>query len=74
MIAPLLRRGALALRCGGGVLTDISNNTPLHPSQEGNRTALRFLVTPFSFFYSLNAYEANGNEEFMLFLNRFLAI
>jgi hypothetical protein len=51
MIAPLSRGGALGLRCGGGVLTDISNNTPLHPSQEGNRTALRFLVTPFHFFF-----------------------
>jgi len=49
MRTPLSRGGALGLRCGGGVLTDISDNTPLHPSQEGNRTTRRFLVTRFIF-------------------------
>jgi hypothetical protein len=36
---PLLRGGALAKCCGGGVFANMFVNTPLHPSQEGNRTA-----------------------------------
>ena len=34
-----LERGCAGMCCGGGVLTGMVNNTPLHPSQEGNRTA-----------------------------------
>jgi len=37
MLTPLSRGGAAALRCGGGVLTDMLTDTPLPPSQEGNR-------------------------------------
>jgi len=32
-----LERGCVGLCRGGGVLTDFLDNTPLHPSQEGNR-------------------------------------
>ncbi len=44
MTAPLSRGGASGWCSGGGVLADMLNNTPLHPSQEGNRTARRFLL------------------------------
>jgi hypothetical protein len=37
MATPLPRGGALGLRCGGGVFAAMLVNTPLHPSQEGNR-------------------------------------
>ena len=33
-----LERGCARICCGGGVLADMFVNTPLHPSQEGNRT------------------------------------
>jgi hypothetical protein len=36
---PLLRGGAIGCVVAGGVLVDMPDNTPLHPSQEGNRTA-----------------------------------
>ena len=41
--APLLRGGAWEL-CGSRGVLSRYNNTPLHPSQEGNRTALRFFL------------------------------
>jgi hypothetical protein len=48
LIAPLLRGGAEGWCRGGGVLTGMLVNTPLRPSQEGNRTARRFRE-PFSY-------------------------
>jgi len=39
-----LERGCAGMRYGGGVLADIPNNTPLHPSQEGNRTVPALLI------------------------------
>jgi hypothetical protein len=68
MRTPLSRGGALGLRCGGGVLTCISNNTPLHPSQEGNRTARRFWVTHFIFSFAKHVLSRatsmqNGNNK-----------
>ena len=49
-LAPLLLRGGAKGKSDGrGVFMRLayqSRNTPLHPSQEGNRTCPRFLVFP----------------------------
>ena len=43
-LTPLHRGGAAGTCCGGGVLADLIANTPLHPSQEGIRTARCFFI------------------------------
>ena len=45
--------------CGGGVLTDMFANTPLHPSQEGNRTNPGFKMQLFQYFQSPNISKLN---------------
>ena len=35
---PHCNKGGAGKYCGRGVLANILTNTPLHPSQEGNRT------------------------------------
>ncbi len=49
-----LERGRVGICCGRGVFTDMSTNTPLHPSQEGNRTTPALNLTLFRTFQSLN--------------------
>jgi hypothetical protein len=50
----VIERGRVGTRCGRGVFTDMPTNTPLHPSQEGNRTAPALNLTLFCAFQSLN--------------------
>ena len=50
-----LERRRVGMRCGGGVLVDMPDNTPLHPSQEGNRTAQAHLHR-FSITKHINSY------------------
>jgi hypothetical protein len=49
-----LERGCAEMCGGGGVFARILDNTPLHPSQEGNRTTPNFHSASFSIFQSLN--------------------
>jgi hypothetical protein len=46
MPPPSQERGCAGRCCGGGVLVNMFINTPLHPSQEGNRTARTFNFDP----------------------------
>jgi len=52
-----LERGCAGLCCGGGVLNDMLANTPLHPSQEGNRTAPALKSAYFIVIQSLNMFK-----------------
>ncbi len=51
---PLLRGGGAGKCYGRGVFADMQTNTPLHPSQEGNRTAQALNLTLFHIFQLLN--------------------
>jgi hypothetical protein len=51
-----LERGCVWICCGGGVLADMFINTPLHPSQEGNRTGPAINHTLFTIFQSLKTF------------------
>jgi len=44
-----LERGRVWMCCGRGVLANMLVNTPLHPSQEGNRTAPAFKICVFCY-------------------------